>query len=100
MAKTPIRIEKKTIKNFCKKHHIIYLALFGSALGSHFTKDSDVDILIRFDRKHIPHLFDLIAMESELSELLGYTIDLKTPNDLSPYFREEVVNTAKVIYGK
>ncbi|NGX37624.1 MAG: hypothetical protein K1000chlam2_00781 [Chlamydiae bacterium] len=100
MAKSPIRLEKKKIDSFCKKHHIIYLALFGSVLTSNFTKKSDVDILINFEKKYIPHLFSFIQMESELSDIIGYPVDLKTPNDLSPYFREDVLAKAKTVYGK
>ena len=100
MSKLPIRLQKDKITNFCKEHHIVYLALFGSVLTSNFTKKSDVDILVRFEKKHTPHLFGLIKMESELSDIIGYTVDLKTPNDLSRYFREDVLTKAKTIYGE
>lgn len=100
MNKLPIRLQKSKIENFCKKYHIIYLALFGSVLTANFSKTSDVDILVKFEKKHIPHLFNIIRMESELSDLIGYSVDLKTPNDLSPYFRNEVLAKAKTIYGK
>jgi len=100
MKKLPIRLQKSKIESFCKKYHIAYLALFGSVLTSHFTKKSDVDILVRFEKKHTPHLFGMVKMESELSEIIGYPVDLKTPNDLSPYFRDDVLTKAKTIYGK
>lgn len=100
MNKLPIRLQKNKIQSFCKKYHIIYLALFGSVLTPHFTKKSDVDVLVRFEKKNIPHLFNLIRMESELSDIIGYPVDLKTPNDLSPYFRDDVLAKAKAIYGK
>jgi len=86
--------------SFCRKYHVAYLALFGSVLTANFTKKSDVDILVRFEKKHIPHLFGMMKMESELSDIIGYPVDLKTPNDLSPYFRNDVLNKAKTIYGK
>lgn len=100
MPKLPIRLQKIKIEIFCKKHHIAYLALFGSVLTPNFSKKSDVDILVRFKKKYIPHLFGIIQMESELSEIIGYPVDLRTPNDLSPYFRDEVLTKAKIIYGK
>ena len=96
----PIRLQKGKIEGFCKKYHIAYLALFGSILTPHFTKKSDVDILVMFDKKHTPNLFSMIKIESELSEIIGYPVDLKTPNDLSPYFRDDVLASAKTIYGK
>jgi len=100
MKKLSIRLQKSKIDTFCKKYHITYLALFGSVLTSSFTKKSDVDILVKFEKKHIPHLFNMIKMESELSDIIGHPVDLKTPNDLSPYFRDDVLTKAKTIYGK
>lgn len=100
MSKLPISIQKAKITRFCKRYHIAYLAFFGSVITPHFTEKSDVDVLVRFEKKHIPHLFGMIRMESELSEIIGYPVDLKTPNDLSPYFREDVLKKAKIVYGK
>ncbi|MCX6990446.1 MAG: nucleotidyltransferase domain-containing protein [Chlamydiae bacterium] len=94
MSKLPILLQKTNIENFCKKYHIVYLALFGSVLTSNFTQKSSVDILVRFEKKHIPHFINLIKIESELSDLIGYPVDLKTPNDLSPYFRDDVLTKA------
>ncbi len=99
MDKNEIPINKSKIGSFCKKHHIAFLALFGSILTSHFTPTSDVDILVKFEEEHIPSLFDIVDMESELTSIIGRQVDLKTPNDLSPYFRNEVLSTAKVIYS-
>ena len=100
MYKIPLRINKRKISFFCKKHHVAFLALFGSILTSHFSSSSDVDILVKFERNHIPNLFDLVDMESELSSILGRQVDLKTPNELSPYFREEVISKALTIYDR
>lgn len=94
-----IPITKDKISGFCKKHHIASLALFGSVLTPQFAKASDVDILVQFEKEHIPNLFDLVDMETELSVIVGRQVDLKTANDLSPYFRDEVLITAKTIYG-
>ena len=57
-----------------------------------------MDILVKFEKEHIPTLFDLVDMETELSSIVGRQVDLKTPNDLSPYFREEVLANASAIY--
>jgi predicted nucleotidyltransferase len=65
-----------------------------------FKKTSDVDVLEKFEKKHIPTIFEFIDIESELSDIIGRTVDLKTANDLSPYFRNEVLANAKHIYGK
>src|SRR5438445_6831530 len=96
---TYILINKSKIGSFCNMHHIAFLALFCSILTSHFTTTCDVDILVKFEEEHIPSLFDIVDMESELTSIIGRQVDLKTPNDLSPYFRNEVLSTAKVLYS-
>jgi Predicted nucleotidyltransferases len=100
VKKIPINLDKRKIEKFCRKYHIVYLALFGSVLTSNFSKKSDIDILVKFEKKYIPHLFSFAGIESELSEIIGREVDLKTPNDLSPLFRDEVLAKAKTIYGK
>ena len=76
------------------------MSLFGSALCDGLTKDSDIDILVKFDKKNIPSFFDLYEMEQELSKFFnGRKVDLRTPNDLSKYFREEVQEKAEVLYN-
>lgn len=99
MDNSAFPIDNKKIRLFCKKHHIATLALFGSILTSNFTPSSNVDVLVKFETRYIPTLFDLVDMESELSSIVGRHVDLKTPNDLSPYFRDNVLSTAKIIYG-
>lgn len=89
---------KKKLEEFCRKHHIIKLALFGSALRDELKRYSDIDLLVEFDPKHMPGLFDIASMEIELTEILGRKADLRTPEDLSRYFRDEVVETAEVQY--
>jgi uncharacterized protein len=98
MRKIPLDIDKEKVRFFCKKYHIAYLALFGSILTSHFTASSDVDILVKFEKEHIPTLFDLVDIEVELTSIVGRQVDLKTPNDLSPYFRDQVLAGAATIY--
>jgi len=99
MSKIPIPLPKSKIEKFCKKHHIVYLALFGSILTSRFSEKSDIDILVKFEKKHTPHLPGIVKMESELSSIMGREVDLKTPNDLSRYFRDDVLANAMIIYG-
>jgi predicted nucleotidyltransferase len=92
---------KDQIADFCRLHHIRRLAVFGSALRSDFNENSDIDILVEFEPEHIPGLFGIARMERELSKLLGgRKVDLRTPEDLSRYFREEVLNEAEVQYAQ
>ena len=91
------RVPQAKIADFCSRHHVVRLALFGSVLRSDFRKNSDVDVLIEFDREHTPGFLGLARMERELSSMLGdRKVDLRTPEDLSRYFRETVVKTAQV----
>ncbi|UCG66650.1 MAG: nucleotidyltransferase family protein [Deltaproteobacteria bacterium] len=95
-----IEFPKEGIEQFCKKHHIRKLSLFGSALRDDFTPESDLDILVEFDPAHIPGLIRLAGMEIELTGLLGRKVDMRTAQDLSPYFREDVLSSAKVQYAE
>ena len=86
-----IRLDREMIAEFCRKHHIKRLALFGSVLGEAFGPDSDVDVLVEFEQDQEPGFFGLARMERELSEMLGRKADIRTAEDLSRYFRDEVV---------
>ncbi len=75
--------------------------MFGSVLRSDFQPDSDVDILVEFVPGHVPGLLGIARMERELSALLGgRKVDLRTPEDLSRYFRQQVLDEAEVQYAQ
>jgi uncharacterized protein len=95
-----VRIPKDRIAEFCRRNHIRRLSLFGSVLRDDFTSESDVDLLVEFDPDHIPGLITLSGMEIELSEILGRKADFRTAEDLSPYFRQQVVEAAQVQYAE
>ncbi len=95
----PIKIDREQLAAFCRKHHLTKLALFGSVLTDRFGPDSDVDVLVEFDPDHVPGLIALSAMERELSEILGHRADMRTPNDLSRYFRDQVLREAVTQYA-
>jgi predicted nucleotidyltransferase len=92
-----IEIPHDRIVDFCRRHHIRRLALFGSVLRDDFTPDSDVDVLVEFDEGKTPG-FVYFTMQEELSDILGRRADLKTPNELSKYFRDEVLAEAEELY--
>jgi uncharacterized protein len=96
-SKVRISFPKERIAEFCRRHHIKKLAIFGSALRSDFRDDSDIDVLVEFEPGHIPGLA-FFAMQDELSEILGRKVDLNTPNFLSRYFRDKVIQEAEVQY--
>jgi uncharacterized protein len=75
------------------------LSLFGSVLRDDFGPESDVDVLVEFEEGVRVGLLGLAAMELELSEMLGRRADLRTPGDLSRYFRDQVLRSAEVQYA-
>jgi predicted nucleotidyltransferase len=95
-----ILIDHEKIATFCRRHHIRRLALFGSVLRDDFRSDSDVDVLVEFEPGYAVGLIRLAGMELELSEILGRKADLRTPADLSRYFRQEVLESAEVQYAQ
>src|SRR5438876_9913061 len=95
-----ITIADDRIADFCRCHHIRRLALYGSVLRSDFRSDSDVDVLIEFEPGREVSLFGMAALERELSGMLeGRKVDLRTAEDLSRYFREQVVASAEEHYA-
>jgi len=100
MGESIIDLNKEKIAVFCKRHYIKRLSLFGSFLQGKATPDSDIDLLVEFDPEHIPGFIRLAGMENELTEILGYKVDLRTPNELSRYFRKEVIDSAEVQYAE
>ncbi len=94
-----LSIDPKVLERFCREHGIRKLSLFGSVLRGTASKDSDIDLLVEFVPGRKPGLLALAAMEAELSDLLGRPVDLRTAEDLSRYFRDEVVRAAEVQYA-
>lgn len=96
-----LAFDQDRIAEFCKSHGIRRLAIFGSALRGDLGPKSDIDLLVEFDPEHTPGLFGVARLERELSELFGgRKVDLRTPEDLSPYFRWEVLEEAEVQYAE
>lgn len=94
-----IVVNKEALADFCRRHQIRRLSLFGSVLRDDFRPDSDVDVLVEFEPEARVSLFDMAGMELELSEMLGRKVDLRTLGDLSRYFRDEVAQEAEVQYA-
>jgi predicted nucleotidyltransferase len=100
LANYPVSIQlpKVALTQFCQRHHIRKLSVFGSVLRDDFRPDSDVDFLVEFEPEHAPGLIRLAGMELELSSLIQRKADLRTPQDLSRYFRDDVLQSAVVQY--
>jgi len=94
-----VTIPEREIADFCRRHRVARLSLFGSILRDDFRPDSDVDILVEFEPSTTVSLFDLGGMLMELRALLGRDVDLRTPGDLSTHFRQAVLREARPLYA-
>lgn len=100
MTSSNLNIPHIKLAEFCKKHHIKKLSLFGSVLRDDFRPESDIDFLVEFEEGHTPGFFTMYDMETELSGIFaGRKVDLRTSDDLSRYFRNEVLIRSEVCYG-
>lgn len=95
MARIPIDIDK--IADFCRRHHIRRLSLFGSVLRDNFRPESDVDVLVEFEPGHTPGLA-FFSTEEELSQIIRRKADLNTSGFLSPYFRDRIERESEMQY--
>ncbi|MBI5236080.1 MAG: nucleotidyltransferase family protein [Deltaproteobacteria bacterium] len=99
MGRAQIDIPRDKIEEFCRRRHIRKLSLFGSVIRGDFRPDSDVDVLVEFEAGHVPGLIGFSGMELELGDILKRKVDLRTPEDLSRYFRSEVMESAEALYA-
>ena len=101
MDKLRIKVPRRKLIAFCKKHHIQKLAFFGSVLSDEFKPTSDVDVLIEFEQGHTPGLA-FFAMPDELKEILGRDVDLLTYSGIrtsrNPIRRKAILGSAQVYY--
>ena len=98
MVRHGVHIPGDRIAGFCRRNHIRRLSLFGSILGDDFRADSDIDVLVEFELGHTVGLLRMAGLELELSEMLERKVDLRTPAELSRYFRDEVIQASEVQY--
>jgi hypothetical protein len=89
-----LELAPEAVAEFCRRHHIRRLGLFGSVLRDDFGPESDVDVLVEFEPGAAPGFFELGEMREELSTIFGRNVDLRTPRSLSPYFRDRVLREA------
>ena len=89
---------REKLSQVCRKFYVRKLSVYGSVLHGEARPDSDLDILVEFIPGHVPG-FAFVDLQDELSSILGRTVDLRTPNDLSKYFCDTVVKEAQPIYA-
>ena len=94
-----IDVPKEAVAEFCRRYDIRRLSFFGSVIRADFGPESDVDVLVEFNSDAQVGLLAMAAMEGELGRILGRKVDLRTPQDLSRYFREDVVRSAELQFA-
>ncbi|MCD4686880.1 MAG: nucleotidyltransferase family protein [Anaerolineae bacterium] len=100
MPTIQITIPHDQLRAFCERHPIRKLSLFGSVLRVDFGPDSDIDMLVEFQPDARITLLDMVSMELELTAIMGRKVDFRTPQELSRYFRQQVLDTAEVVYER
>ena len=98
-----VPVDHDRVAEFCRKHHIRRLALFGSVLRDDFRPDSDVDMLVEFSADADWSVIDHYHMENELVKMLGREVDLvsreaveESPNWIR---RRAILGSAETIYA-
>lgn len=94
-----IKLDPEFVADFCKRNRIRKLALFGSVLTDRFRPESDVDVLVEFEEGARVGYIAMAGIEIELGERLGRKVDVRTPKELSRYFRDQVIQSAEVQYS-
>ena len=85
------------VREFCERNGISRFALFGSVVRQDFGANSDIDVLVEFRPGSVPGLY-FFDLQEQLAEKIGHPVDLNTPDSLSPYFRDDVLKNAQVLY--
>jgi predicted nucleotidyltransferase len=94
-------VDPTTLAEFCTRHRIRRLSLFGSQATGTAHPDSDIDLLVEFEPEAVPGFLGLARISTQLSALAGgRLIDLRTPEDLSLHFRDEVIRRAEVVFAR
>jgi uncharacterized protein len=95
-----IRPSKEAIADFCRRHRIRKLSLFGSVLRDDFRPESDIDVLVEFEPGHAVG-WGIIDIEEELSQLFGgHKVDMVREKYLNPRLRDRILASAEVQYAE
>lgn len=90
---------RQEVALFCRRHGIRRIAVFGSALRDELRPDSDLDLLVDFEPGRVPGLLGVAKLELELAGVFGREVELRTMNDLSIHFRDQVRHEAAELYS-
>jgi predicted nucleotidyltransferase len=98
-----IDVPDEAIADFCRKWKITKIEAFGSVLRDDFRPDSDIDVLVTFERPIPWGLFDIVHMENELGQIFGRKVDLvdRLAVEESPNYirRRSILESARTVYA-
>lgn len=94
-------VSHEALKKLAQKHHIHRLALFGSATRGKLKPDSDIDLLVEFEKGKAPSLGGLVKINNDFVRLFGgRKVDIATPNILNnPYRRRNIEREMEELYA-
>lgn len=75
-----------------EKYHVRTLEVFGSYVRNEQNQESDLDVLVTFDKT--PGLLKFVSLENRLSDLLGVKVDLVMKTALKPRIGENILREA------
>lgn len=95
-----LKVSLDAIAQFCQRWNIVEFALFGSVLRDDFRPDSDVDVLVTYERSYRLTFSHLLGMQEEIEDLFHRDVDLVEKKQLkNPYRRSNILKTHRVIYA-
>jgi len=100
LQKNGVFLNYNDVIKLCKKYYVVELSIFGSSLRDDFNENSDVDILVSFERNSNITLFDIIEIENEFTKLLNRKVDVVERESLkNPIRKNKILSTREIIYA-
>jgi predicted nucleotidyltransferase len=100
LRKNGIFLNYNDVVQLCKKYSINELSIFGSSIQGDFTDNSDIDILVSFDKSSDITLFDIMDLEKEFSKLLQREVDIVEKEALkNPIRKNKILSAREIIYA-
>lgn len=96
-----LNISRTVLNEIIQSYHIHRLALFGSAARGELTADSDIDLLIEFEKGKAPSLGGMVKLNDKFGALFdGRKVDIATPAILNnPYRRRAIEKDMEELYA-
>jgi hypothetical protein len=94
-----LNVDHTKIEDFCRKHGIDFLGVFGSIARGDANIDSDVDLLVRYRDGVYPSLFEKSDLERSLGQSFGRRVDLVPQEFVDPLIKDKIYSDLQPLYG-